>query len=264
MAKYLSLNNTEQIEYYDFYLTKTSCIFKFFDSDYSTIAVFFGDDIIKNCTLYDDETSIKTSYSLVMKLKSIQSENGSITIKKNTIIKEGYFTEENLVDTETGEEIVDEDGNRVVQKVFHPAEIESEKITKNGAIITVTLENASINDRINSLSKKANKYDLSYDVVSTLAQNLSDDDATKFIDIYPLFIDLATQNFVAKDEGYKCVYNGELYKTTTDNVPFIVDKNQESETMTLSLTDNYENDIPVYGIINNPNFKKISVDKAVI
>ena len=45
MAKYLSLNNTEQIEYYDFYLTKTSCIFKFFDSDYSTIAVFFGDDM---------------------------------------------------------------------------------------------------------------------------------------------------------------------------------------------------------------------------
>lgn len=119
---------------------------------------------------------------------------------------------------------------------------------KNGTIITVTLENASINDRINSLSKKANKYDLSYDVVSTLAQNLSDDDAVKFIDIYPLFIDLATQNFVAKDEGYKCVYNGELYKTTTDNVPFIVDKNQESETMTLSLTDNYEMIFPYMGL----------------
>lgn len=56
----------------------------------------------------------------------------------------------------------------------------------------------------------------------------------------------------------------ELYKTTTDNVPFIVDKNQESETMTLSLTDDSENDIPVYGIIDNPNFKKISVDRVVI
>lgn len=216
MAKLIKYKD-KTLEYYSYYKTETSCIFSFFNIDYNSILDFFGNNIIDNITLTDDALNKTTTIPLDMKFYSIQSETSSIILKTHSVIKESYYTEEALVDPETGKPVLDESGHQIIETIFHPAEIKTSESKQSGILITVQLEKPSLNDRITVLTEDVQKQS---QVSALLAQTLNDSVALSVKDIYEQWNDLVKKNFVAKDKDYKFLYNSDLYKTAKENVEF--------------------------------------------
>ena len=208
------------VEYYDYYLSDSSCTFTFFNTDDAEIQQFFGSDIIESVVISDDETGRKDMINLNMQLKNIRKETGSIIKKQYKVIKASYYTEDPVVDMNTGEPMVDGDGSPIVRTTFHPAEIETTTSKEQGFITTVTLEPPSIYDRVNNISTKIQNQSISYAVSQIVAQSFTDVQSLQVKEIYPKWEELVVSKYVAEKAGYKFTYNGELYKTAQDNLTF--------------------------------------------
>lgn len=208
------------VEYYEYYLSSSSCIFTFFNGDDSEIQQLFGSDIIDSVIISDDETGRKDVINLNMQLKNIRKETGSIIKKQYKVIKASYYTEDPVVDMSAGEPMVDGDGTPIVCTTFHPAEIETTTSEEQGFITTVTLEPPSIYDRVNNISTKIQNQSISYAVSQIIAQSFTDTQALQVKKIYPTFEDLVENKYQAEETGYKFIYNGELYKTAQPNLIF--------------------------------------------
>lgn len=212
--------NNNTIEYYDYYLTSNSCVFTFLNVESDKIQKLFGSDIVSSILFADDEINIKQEVTIGMKIKSIKTEMGSIVHKSHEIIKASYYTEEQVVDANTGKPIIGDDGLPMVNTVFHPAEIKTTTSEETGEIITVTLERPSIYESIDNINKTVQKQNVSFNVAKIVAQSFDDEQALTVKGIYPTFDDLVAQNYTAGNIGYKFTYNDELYKTAQKNLTF--------------------------------------------
>ena len=251
MDQIIKLKNGNELEFYDYYLTDSSCQFRFFNVSHEDVLKFFGTGIIEQVELINNETNTYNIIPLNMKYKALQAEYGTIKIKHLEVVKEGCLEELPIIDTITGKQIYDDFGNPLKQVTAHPAEINTTETEEQGLIITLTLEKVTLSERIDLIEKDHTRYDLSYNVCSVLAQNLDDATALSYKEIYPEYTKLTDENFVAEKAGYKCLCNGELYKTIKDNVEFI-SSNSDISIQSTSILD------------NNPNFKKIENTKAVV
>lgn len=251
MDQIIKLKNGNELEFYDYYLTDSSCQFRFFNVSHEDILKFFGTGIIEQVELINNETNTYNIILLNMKYKALQAEYGTIKKKHLEVVKEGHLEELPIIDTITGKQICDDFGNPLKQVTAYPAEINTTETEEQGLIITLTLEKVTLSERIDLIEKEHEKYDISYNVCSILAQNLDDAIALSYKSIYPEYSELANQKYVAEKAGYKCLCNGELYKTINDNVEF-ASIDSGIFTQPSSILD------------GNPNFKKIENAKAVV
>lgn len=210
----------KKIEYYDYYLTTSSCIFTLFNVDDVDVAGFFGSDIITSLTLANDETGAKDEIQLNMKYKSNHKEHGSIKRTKYEVVTPSYYSEELIIDSNTGEQVIGGDGVPMVRTIFHPADIKTTIEEEIGVIITVVLEPPNIYDTVNDISTSVQKQSISFSVARISAQSFSDTQALEVKEIFYTYDELVKKGFIAKEIGYKFIHNDELYKTAQADLLF--------------------------------------------
>lgn len=141
------------IDIHEYYITN-ACVFKFLDKSFEEIKSFFGDMVITEFDVLDEnDMVIESKSSLNVKLSTVQAT-----------IETVKYTDKILVSEEYTEEITNENGD--METVKHEAqykEIEKEEIK---TVYVAILEKISIEDEINELRKYLNipnpsNYDLS-------------------------------------------------------------------------------------------------------
>lgn len=210
----------KKIEYYDYYLTTSSCIFTLFNVDDLDVTGFFGSDIITSLTLANDETGTKDEIRLNMKYKSNHKEAGAIKRTKYEVVAPSYYSEESVIDSNTGEQVIGDDGVPMVRAIFHPAEIKTTIEEENGIIMTVVLEPPNIYDTVNDISTSVQKQSISFSIARISAQSFSDTQALEVKEIFYTYDELVKKGFIAKEIGYKFTHNNELYKTAQADLLF--------------------------------------------
>lgn len=210
----------KQIEYYDYYLSPSSCTFTFFNADDNEINTFFEGNIISSVKLINDEIETEDELSLNMKYKSSHKEFGSIKRTHYTVINPSYYSEDPVIDTNTGEQLVDDSGIPMIHIVFHPAEIKTTTEDVEGVITTVYLEAPNIHDKVNDVSNEVQQMPILTSVARIAAQLFTDSQALSVKEVYPTYDDLVKTNYCAERIGYKFTYNGDLYKTAQANLTF--------------------------------------------
>lgn len=212
--------NGKSIEYYDYYYTPSSCTISFFNANDGDINDFFGTNIIPYLKFINDETNTSDAIQLNMKLKSSHKETGTIIKKKYDVVKASYYTEDPVIDVDTGKQIVGSDGIPLVNNIFHPAEIKTTTSEDNGIITRVILEPPSIYDTVDSISLNVERQAISLAVAKISAQSFSDVQALEVKDIYPTFDELVSQKYISDKQGFKFTYKGDLYKTAQQHLAF--------------------------------------------
>ena len=210
----------KQIEYYDYYLSDSSCTFTFFNTDDADINNFFGEDIINSVTLINDDTKTEENISLGMKYKSSHKEFGSIKKINYEVVTQSYYSEEPAIDINTGEQLIDDGGTPMIRVIFHPAEIKTNVENVDGMITTVYLEKPNVYDRIDNVSNTIRQMSILASIAKIAAQSFTDGQALSVKEVYPTYDDLVKTNYCAESIGYKFTYNGDLYKTAQANLTF--------------------------------------------
>ena len=210
----------KQIEYYDYYLSPSSCTFTFFNADDNEINTFFEGNIISSVKLINDETGTEEELSLNMKYKSSRKESGSIKKTHYDVINPSYYSEDPVIDTSTGEQLIDDSGTPMIHIVFHPAEIKITTEDVEGIITTVYLEAPNIHDKMNDILSEFQQMPILASVARIAAQSFTDNQALSVKEVYPKYDDLVKINYCAESIGYKFTYNGDLYKTAQENLTF--------------------------------------------
>ena len=210
----------KELEYYDYYLSDSSCTFTLFNTDDADINNFFGEDIINSVTLTNDDTKTEENISLGMKYKSSHKEFGSIKKINYEVVTQSYYSEEPAIDINTGEQLIDDGGTPMIRVIFHPAEIKTNVENVDGMITTVYLEKPNVYDRIDNVSNTIQQMPILASIARIAAQSFTDSQALSVKEVYPTYDDLVKTNYCAKRIGYKFTYNGDLYKTAQANLTF--------------------------------------------
>ena len=210
----------KELEYYDYYLSDSSCTFTFFNTDDADINNFFGEDIINSVTLINDDTKTEENISLGMKYKSSHKEFGSIKKINYEVVTQSYYSEEPAIDINTGEQLIDDGGTPMIRVIFHPAEIKTNVENVDGMITTVYLEKPNVYDRIDNVSNTIQQMSILASIAKIAAQSFTDGQALSVKEVYPTYDDLVKTNYCAESIGYKFTYNGDLYKTAQENLTF--------------------------------------------
>lgn len=151
MAKFLKLPDGRKLEFIE-YIKTNSVIIKLFNTDLSVINDFFGVQYIPYLYIVDDNDVVTETMILNMKMTNATFEYGSYTSYSYTILNEAYYTEDPVINQETGAQITDEHGNPIIITNFHPAEIKKNEEVKTGTIATVYLEKAKIIEQLDSIN----------------------------------------------------------------------------------------------------------------
>ena len=210
----------KELEYYDYYLSDSSCTFTFFNTDDADINNFFGEDIINSVTLINDDTKTEENISLGMKYKSSHKEFGSIKKINYEVVTQSYYSEEPAIDINTGGQLIDDGGTPMIRVIFHPAEIKTNVENVDGMITTVYLEKPNVYDRIDNVSNTIQQMPILTSIARIAAQSFTDSQALSVKEVYPTYDDLVKTNYCAESIGYKFAYNGDLYKTAQANLTF--------------------------------------------
>lgn len=224
---YIRLNdNDREIEFCNYYKTDTSCIIKFFNCDTIELMNFFGDGVIPFFYAVNKDTGTEEYVSLNMKMTKYNTESGSIKNKSYKIIKESYFEEEVLINYETGEPLLDDSGNKMINRVFHPAILEPVEEIVDGTFINIILEKQNIHEKVNDIKNvlKENTNDVkhlkengcspnAYNSVLNLAKAMASEitDDTVAITIQELYDDWSGKS-VYYEKGIYLRFEKVLYK----------------------------------------------------
>lgn len=259
----------KKIEYYDYYLSPSSCTFTFFNTDDNEINTFFAGNIISSVKLINDETGTEEELSLNMKYKSSRKESGSIKKTHYEVINPSYYSEDPVIDTNTGEQFVDDSGAPMIHIVFHPAEIKTTTEDVEGVITTVYLEAPNIHDKINDVSNEVQQMPILTSIARIAAQSFTDSQALSVKEVYSTYDDLVKTNYCAESIGYKFTYNGDLYKTAQENLTFQSHyvPGQGTESLYTRIDEKHEGNIddPIPAFANMEYFQgKYYIENGVI
>lgn len=260
----------KELEYYDYYLSDSSCIFTFFNTDDADINNFFGEDIINSVTLTNDDTKTEENISLGMKYKSSHKEFGSIKKINYEVVTQSYYSEEPAIDINTGEQLmIDDGGTPMIRVIFHPAEIKTNVENVDGMITTVYLEKPNVYDRIDNVSNTIQQMPILTSVARIAAQLFTDSQALSVKEVYPTYDDLVKTNYCAERIGYKFTYNGDLYKTAQENLTFQSHyvPGQGTESLYTRIDEKHEGSIddPIPAFVNMEYFQgKYYIENGVI
>lgn len=259
----------KELEYYDYYLSDSSCTFTFFNTDDADINNFFGEDIINSVTLINDDTKTEENISLGMKYKSSHKEFGSIKKINYEVVTQSYYSEEPAIDINTGEQLIDDGGTPMIRVIFHPAEIKTNVENVDGMITTVYLEKPNVYDRIDNVSNTIQQMSILAYIAKIAAQSFTDGQALSVKEVYPTYDDLVKTNYCAESIGYKFTYNGDLYKTAQENLTFQSHyvPGQGTESLYTRIDEKHEGSIddPIPAFVNMEYFQgKYYIENGVI